>query len=692
MAGVFPFARVLRPFSCAPCRKDAARRLARIPGPILTAHSQCTGDGAIPPNTQQSKAVTSAVFPQQTKGVTPMHIDHITLDRLSISKANMRRVKKSPDIADILPSVIKRGVIIPVFVRPNCQAGHFEIIAGKRRYYASLEAARQGKADITLPCITLAEGDDANALEVSMIENMLRQAPDQVTQWESYTRLVKEGRSVEDIAVTFALTELQVKRILALGNLLPRIREAYRAEEIDATSVKHLTLATKAQQKAWASLFEDQDGYAPRGEQLKAWLFGGASISTSVALFDLETYQGRIVKDLFETDGYFGEVRAFEDAQRTAIEDRKAAYIADGWSDVVVLPDGQYFHRYDFVATPKPKGGRVYVTFAHNGEVGFHEGYLTEREAKRIAKGEAPDAPAKQARPEITSMMTAYIDLHRHAAVRAVLATQPHVALRVMVAHAICGSPLWRVEVQSQRSRTQAISESVETCLAETRFDERRRAVLAVLGYDADEPSVTLQHEPVNGITGLFARLLDLPDSVVMEVLAIVMAETLASGTSLIETLGLHLGINMADYWSADAAFFDLIRDREVLSAILTDVGSARLAQVNAAEKTKTLKSVINDCLTGAGGRLKHDHWVPRWLAFPPTAYTQRGGVATVAAANRAISLAEAEALLNVESATGAGLAEGKAEGDADVATASDIVSDATAETFEEGHEERLAA
>ena len=115
-----------------------------------------------------------------------------------------------------------------------------------------------------LPCITLGEGDDAETLEISMIENMLRQNPDQVTQWESYTRLVKEGRSVEDIAATFALTELQVKRILALGNLLPRIRDAFRAEEIDAPTVKHLTLATKAQQKAWLALFEDADGYGGR--------------------------------------------------------------------------------------------------------------------------------------------------------------------------------------------------------------------------------------------------------------------------------------------------------------------------------------------------------------------------------------------------------------------------------------------
>jgi ParB family chromosome partitioning protein len=84
-----------------------------------------------------------------------MHIDHIPLDRLSVSKANMRSGKKPPDITDILPSVIKRGVISPLFVRPNCNPGHFEIIAGKRRYFASLEAARQGKDDVTLPCITL---------------------------------------------------------------------------------------------------------------------------------------------------------------------------------------------------------------------------------------------------------------------------------------------------------------------------------------------------------------------------------------------------------------------------------------------------------------------------------------------------------------------------------------------------------
>ncbi|MFM9977165.1 MAG: ParB/RepB/Spo0J family partition protein [Sphingomonadaceae bacterium] len=610
-----------------------------------------------------------------------MHIDQIALDHLSVSKANMRAGKKPPDISDILPSIIKRGVISPLFVRPNCNPGHFEIVAGKRRYYASLEAARQGQDGVTLPCITLGEGDDAEALEISMIENMLRQSPDQVTQWESYTRLVKEGRSVEDIAATFALTELQVKRILALGNLLPRIREAFRAEEIDAPTVKHLTLASKAQQKAWLALFEDSDGYAPRGSQLKAWLFGGASIATGAALFDLAAFDGQIVKDLFGDEGYFADADQFWAAQSAEIERRKAAYLEDGWSAVEIVPAGVYFQTWEHEKTAKRKGGRVYIDVNGKGEVAFHEGYLTHKEARRQGEGgsEAAKQPAP-ARPEITAAMTSYIDLHRHAAVRSALAANSGVALRVMVAHAICGSPLWGVRVQDQRSRNEAITESIETSVAESGFDERRRAVLAVLGFDPDEASVTLGHEPRNGVSGLFQRLLELPDAVVMEVLGVVMAETLASGTGLIETIGLHLGVKMADFWVADDAFYGLIRDREVLTEVLREVGGDTVAQAHAAEKGKTIKGVINDYLTGGNDRAKVEQWVPRWMAFPPSAYTQRGGVATVAAAYRAAWLAESEVPLDPDPAA------------ADAAGEVDNGDNETADALDEADEQRLAA
>lgn len=244
-----------------------------------------------------------------------MQIDHIPLGQLSVAAINMRRGRKAPDVSDILPSIRARGVLSPLFVRANGKPDHFEILAGKRRYFASLEAARELGEDRSLPCIVLGPQDDAEALEISMIENLLREEPDEVTQWESFTRLVREGRSIEDVAATFALTELKVKRILALGNLLPRIREAYRSEAIDAATIRHMTLASKEQQTAWLALFEDAEAHAPRGSQLKAWLFGGASIATSVALFDLADYAGAIVTDLFGEEGYFADADAFWAAQ-----------------------------------------------------------------------------------------------------------------------------------------------------------------------------------------------------------------------------------------------------------------------------------------------------------------------------------------------------------------------------------------
>jgi ParB family transcriptional regulator, chromosome partitioning protein len=570
--------------------------------------------------------------------------------------------------------------LVPLLVRQNGSAETFEIVAGRRRYCAAQAVANENGSPEPLPCAIMEAGDDAAAVEASLIENLARLAPDEVMQWESFTRLIKEGRSIDDISMTFGMPELTVKRILALGNLLPRIRQLYRAEEIDATSVRHLTLATKAQQKTWLALYDDPEASIPKGHQLKAWLFGGASISTSVALFDLDTYEGRIVKDLFESDGYFGDFESFFAAQMAEIEIRKAAYIADGWSDVVILEPSEHFRYWDHSATSKRKGGRVYVAIARNGEVSFHEGFLTTKEAARAAKGEGPETVTKPVRPEITAAMTSYVDLHRHAAVRSALATKPHVALRVMVAHAICGSPLWRVEVQNQKSRNVAVDESIETCVAEVRFDERRRAVLDVLSFDNDEPNVTLGHDPEAGISGLFLRLLDLPDAVVLEVLAVVMAETLASGSSFIETIGVHLGIKMADYWVADEAFYGLIRDREILTAILSEVGGTAVTQAHASEKTRLIKSVINDCVTGEKGRTKVEQWVPRWMAFPPSAYTTRGGVATVSAANRAAWLAEADAPLDPDRAAAGGIADPE-----------DAESEA-AETLEDGEDQRLAA
>lgn len=576
-----------------------------------------------------------------------MKLDFIPLGKLSVSKSNMRYAKKAPDVADILPTIRKRGILQPLIVRKNCDPDAYEILGGARRFHAAqiVHAERLEAGEPTgdaIPCAIIDEGDDAAAVEASLIENLARLDPDEVTQWETFTRLVKEGRSADDIAATFGLPDLAVKRILALGNLLPRIRDMYRAEAIDAGTVRHLTLASKSQQKAWLALADDKDAYLPTGHQLKAWLFGGQSIAVKQALFDVEASGLATVADLFGEDRYFADADAFWVAQNAAIDALRAAQIEAGWSDAVIVPPSQHFSTWEYEKAGKRKGGRVYIDVRASGEVTVHEGYLTRKEVRRLASGEGDTPAPKPVRPEISGPMATYIDLHRHAATRAALCDHSAVALRMMVAHSIIGSPYWAVRPDPQSARGDATRESVETSRAEAVFDERRRAVLAVLGFDADAATVTGGNGDDYGIAGLFARLCDLPDAAVMDVIAIVMGETLASGSVAVDAIGNMIGVDMTAWWQADDAFFALLRDREILTHIVAEVAGEGVASANASEKAKTMKGIVADHLAGTNGRAKVEGWVPKWMAFPPAAYTARGGVASVRAHTLA-SVARAE-------------------------------------------------
>ena len=319
-----------------------------------------------------------------------MKLDFIPLDKLSVDPANMRAKGRDPDVSDILPSVRKRGVLQSLIVRPDAEEGRFRISAGRRRFTAASIVAREGGPARPLPCGILEEGDDADAIEASMIENLARVEPDEVSQWEAFVKLAKAGRNVEEIAAAFAFEPKAVKRILALGNLLPRIRTLYRGGEIDPATVRHLTLASKSQQTAWLALRDDENAYCPTGHQLKAWLFGGTAIKTAHALFDVEASGAAVIADLFGDDPLFADSDAFWTAQTAEIEARKAALIAAGWSDVVILERGERFRQWDYSHAPKRKGGRVYVEVRDTGEVDFHEGYVTAKEAAARARCAKP--------------------------------------------------------------------------------------------------------------------------------------------------------------------------------------------------------------------------------------------------------------------------------------------------------------
>lgn len=584
---------------------------------------------------------------------------------LTLSPLNMHYGRPDPDISDLLPSVRQRGVLLTLLVLETVADGvavedHFEVVAGRRRWKTALAAIAEGVEIDPVPIGILEPGDDAAAIEASLIENLGRLPPDEVTCWETFTRLVKSGRTPEQIAATFGMSDVVVRRTLALGNLLPRIRNLYRRDEIDVATVRCLTLASKAQQKAWLALLDDPEQRAPTGSSLKAWLFGGASIPTNNALFSLDDYPGQIRADLFGEDSYFVEADLFWRCQNEAVAGRRDALLADGWGEVEVLDVGHPFYSWKHVRTPKTRGGKVFITVGLKGEVEVHEGWLTDKEARRAqaaaeraARGENPEAAdaAKLARPEVTQAQAAYIDLHRHAAVRVALTEHPGVALRMLVAHAVAGSPHWQVKADPRAPHDPSVAVSLAASPAENAFVERRRTVAAILGLGKDAEGVLGRHG-TGGAAGVFARLLALPDEAVFAVAAVVMAESLEAGGDEVEAAGTWLKVDIGRFWSPDDAFFGLMRDRETVNAMLKEVGGKKVADGNLAEKVKTQKGILRDLVDGANGRPKAEGWTPRWLGFPAQAYTRRPFAPARRARTVAPLLRRAEAALNAEPPT----------------------------------------
>jgi ParB family transcriptional regulator, chromosome partitioning protein len=566
-----------------------------------------------------------------------MELLHIPLSELAIAKVNVRHGVKKADYKDLIPSIKERGILQPLLVRKNGRG--YEIIAGRRRFLAACSLEKEGLEVEAVPCAIMAKGDDAAAVEASLIENVAHLPMDDMDQFEAFQRLLKEGRSIDDIANVFGVTELTVKRRLAIANLAPKIRQLYRTEDIDPESLRALTMASKQQQKDWLVLYEDEEQQAPMGQGLKRWLLGGQNISTMNALFDLASYQGEIVSDLFGEESYFANPDSFWALQDKAIAAKRDELLSQGWTRVEVMPRGDRFHEWDFEKTAKKKGGVVYITASECGGVEFREFFLSRAEARKRDKQETGEAaPPKAAKPELTAPMQNYVELHRLAAIRLELLNHPQIALRLVLAHMIVGSNLWMVKPDPMKAAKPEIGASVAVNPATLAFEERRKELLTLCGFEEDRTELVRPNGDDYSLAHLFARLLKLPEDDVLRLLALAMAETLCCGTATAEAVAMTTSATLND-WRPEDTFFDLLGGKDVVQAMLADIASPAVADGNRNETAKVQKGIIKDFLHGTNGREHKMGWLPPYFQFPPKGYTERGGLGAVDRWNTAASL-----------------------------------------------------
>ena len=202
-------------------------------------------------------------------------------------------------IVALAASIKEVGLILPLAVREvgGSDAVYYEIIDGHRRF-----AALQKLKWKELVPVNVVVADDARASAQSLIANVERLPLHPVDQHAAVERMIEHGFSSDRVMRTLNLTDLQLRRILALAKLSDKVRKAWRDEKLDAKQARTFAICTDVK-KQDAILKELLAGKIYGDYDLRKQLTNNARVSQHIVAFcgvDALTAAGvQIVEDLF---------------------------------------------------------------------------------------------------------------------------------------------------------------------------------------------------------------------------------------------------------------------------------------------------------------------------------------------------------------------------------------------------------
>lgn len=146
-------------------------------------------------------------------------------------------------ITELAESIKEHGVIQPILVRRL--GDKYEIIAGERRYKASLLAGKR-----TIPAI-VSDLNDKDSAEVALIENVQRQDLTPIEEAVSYRKILDMGYlTQEQLAEKLGKTQSTISNKLRLLNLDDDVQEALLDEKISERHARSLLkIESKQKQK-----------------------------------------------------------------------------------------------------------------------------------------------------------------------------------------------------------------------------------------------------------------------------------------------------------------------------------------------------------------------------------------------------------------------------------------------------------
>ncbi|MHB1455726.1 MAG: ParB/RepB/Spo0J family partition protein [Armatimonadota bacterium] len=138
---------------------------------------------------------------------------NLEIEKIRLNPNQPRKYFDHDKLDELAQSIMQNGIIEPIIVRPT-KDGAYELVAGERRYRASIQA---GLRRIPAVCRIL---DDRKAMEIALIENIQREDINPVECAMAYRHLIDDyGMTQELVADRVGKRRSTVANTLRLLNL-----------------------------------------------------------------------------------------------------------------------------------------------------------------------------------------------------------------------------------------------------------------------------------------------------------------------------------------------------------------------------------------------------------------------------------------------------------------------------------------
>ena len=174
------------------------------------------------------EALINSELNDKSKKPNSPGVSYINLSDIKPNPDQPRRDFNNTSLDELSKSIKEKGVITPITVRESNKG--YEIIAGERRWRAAKKAKLK-----SIPAYILNIGDEAEMMEVALIENIQREDLNPIEEAEGYAVLnSKYSLSHDGIAKTIGKKRTTISNALRLLKLPPEIRKSIRSGEITA--------------------------------------------------------------------------------------------------------------------------------------------------------------------------------------------------------------------------------------------------------------------------------------------------------------------------------------------------------------------------------------------------------------------------------------------------------------------------